>query len=129
MSAPMSLLLRLLTLFAALHGFCAVGAGAFGAHALVERLAGRPLQVWQTASHYQALHAAALLGLVALQQTGGGRALACAGLCFAVGAALFSGSLYWLALGGPRWLGPVTPLGGTLLLVGWGALAVHAASR
>ena len=39
--------------------------------------------------------------------------------CWTIGTVLFSGSLYWLALGGPRWLGPVTPLGGVALMLGW----------
>ena len=42
------------------------------------------------------------------------------------GVVLFSGSLYWLALGGPRWLGPVTPLGGIALMLGWGLLVIAA---
>ncbi|MFI5337695.1 MAG: DUF423 domain-containing protein, partial [Opitutales bacterium] len=38
----------------------------------------------------------------------------------------FSGSLYWLSLGGPKFLGPVTPLGGVALLAGWFRVARHA---
>jgi uncharacterized membrane protein YgdD (TMEM256/DUF423 family) len=45
---------------------------------------------------------------------------------WAAGTVVFSGSLYALALGGPRWLGPVTPLGGTALIAGW-VLAAAAA--
>ncbi|MCY3746980.1 MAG: DUF423 domain-containing protein, partial [Acidobacteria bacterium] len=37
---------------------------------------------------------------------------------------LFSGSLYWLALGGPSWLGPVTPLGGLCLIAAWACLVI-----
>ena len=50
-------------------------------------------------------------------------------LAFLIGIVLFSGSLYWLALGGPRWLGPITPLGGTALLTGWGLVVWHALGR
>lgn len=46
------------------------------------------------------------------------------GICFIVGALLFSGSLYGLALGGPKWLGPITPLGGLCLIAGWTLLAI-----
>jgi uncharacterized membrane protein YgdD (TMEM256/DUF423 family) len=46
-----------------------------------------------------------------------------AGPCFVVGSLLFSGSLYGLALDGPKWLGPITPLGGLCIMIGWVLLA------
>ncbi len=91
--------------------------GAFGAHALKETLEARDsLAVWETAVDYQMWHALAIL-LAALM---GERPRSA--LCFALGILLFSGSLYWLALGGPAWLGPVTPLGGLSLMAGWGCM-------
>lgn len=103
--------------------FLGVALGAFGAHALKSRLAeGGMTDVWQTAVDYQMWHALALLLCVALP-CGGTLRSAAAGL-FTVGILLFCGSLYWLALDGPRWLGPVTPLGGLSFMLGWLCLAV-----
>ena len=108
-------------------GFLGVALGAFGAHALKETLTSAgTLAIWQTAVQYQLLHAVALLALAGRNDaTAIGRAIAG---CWIGGVGLFSGSLYGLALGGPRLLGPVTPFGGFLLLVGW-ALVVVAAWR
>jgi uncharacterized membrane protein YgdD (TMEM256/DUF423 family) len=109
-----------------ISGFLAVALGAFGAHGLQARLAdvadgAKRLGWWQTGAQYHLLHALAL-GLVALIVA---RAPAArfAGGAFVVGTLLFSGSLYVMALGGPRWLGAVTPLGGVSLLTGWALLA------
>lgn len=106
----------------AVYGFLAVALGAFGAHALKARLTPELLAVWRTAVEYHFYHALALLavGLLARQLQAG--ALNVAGLCFAFGVILFSGSLYALALSGIRVLGAVTPLGGLLFLAGWACL-------
>ena len=100
----------------------AVVLGAFGAHALNERLsASGHLESWRTAVLYQALHALALIALGLMPARIASRA---AGGLFLAGAALFSGSIYGLALDGPKAvLGPMTPLGGTLLIAGWLVLA------
>ncbi|MEM1222342.1 MAG: DUF423 domain-containing protein [Verrucomicrobiota bacterium] len=99
----------------------AVALGAFGAHALKEKLLLRDtVQVWKTAVDYQMWHALALLLFSWIGQSDDQNDVkpwAC--YAFAVGILLFSGSLYWLALGGPQWLGPVTPVGGLTLMVGW----------
>ena len=115
------------TFLGAILGGLAVAAGAFGAHGLREHLSAEALAWWQTGAQYQLAHALALVatGLVAERRPS--RAIEVAGAAFALGIALFSGSLYALALGGPRALGAVTPFGGVLLLAGWGAMA--AASR
>jgi uncharacterized membrane protein YgdD (TMEM256/DUF423 family) len=117
---------RLIVLAAGLLGFTGVGLGAFGAHLLKETLAARgTASTWQTAVLYHLLHAVALLALTTLtHSTGSGLTGNWAnarwiGLCWSLGVILFSGSLYWLALGGPKFLGPITPLGGLLLLSGW----------
>ena len=104
----------------------AVAAGAFGAHALKGRLAPERLDIFETAARYQAYHALALLLVSLLAGRAGGTALLVAGGAFTAGTLLFSGSLYALALTGARWLGALTPLGGVLLLAGWGAIAWHA---
>lgn len=97
----------------------AVALGAFATHAL-EGTAVRT-DLIETGVRYQFLHALALLVLAARPA---GLAPGPAGPFLAVGVLLFSGSLYGLAFGGPRWLGPVTPLGGLSLLVGWSLLAI-----
>ncbi len=112
----------------ALLGGLAVIAGAFGAHALRQRyhLEERLLTSFETGVRYQMYHALALLavGLLALHGRGG-TALSVAGWCFLVGVALFSGSIYLLtlAIGPARLWGPITPIGGAALIVGWFALA------
>ncbi|MBI2815089.1 MAG: DUF423 domain-containing protein [Opitutae bacterium] len=99
-------------------GFTGVALGALGAHALKDTLAANgTTATWQTAVLYHLIHAVAL----ATGPTAPG-----VGRCWAAGVVLFSGSLYWLALGGPKLLGPITPLGGVALLAGWALLAWHA---
>lgn len=112
--------MRLFLICAALSGFLAVALGAFAAHGLRGRLDAAMLNAFQTGVHYQFYHALALLAVaLLLQQFPQLRSLYASGVAFVVGILLFSGSLYWLALGGPRWLGPVTPLGGLSFLFGW----------
>ncbi len=110
-------------LAAGILGATGVALGAFGAHGLREALTERGMTVaWETGARYQLLHAVALIGLAAWAQRTNGAANARAGWaarCWVAGVVIFSGSLYLLALGGPRWLGPVTPLGGILLMLGW----------
>ena len=114
---------------AGILGFLGVALGAFGAHALKATLeAHGSLDAWRTAVLYQLVHSVALLALAAGRGTLPGPTGAAA-VCWTAGIALFSGSLYWLALGGPRWLGPVTPLGGLCLLAGWALVAFGAFSR
>ena len=105
----------LLPLLAALSGAVAVLAGAMGAHGF----AGRPADWLRTGAEYQMVHAVA--ALIAVQM----RARVAAGL-FVGGGAIFAGTLYAMALGWPRWLGAVTPVGGLLLILGWLALAAVA---
>jgi len=111
-------------------GATGVVAGAFGAHALKGVLEAAGMrEVWETAVRFQLVHAAALLGFagwVRASPKPEGRCAAWAVGLWVAGAALFSGSLYALALGGPRWLGAATPLGGAALIAGW-VLAAAAA--
>lgn len=113
----------LFLLIAALCGASGVALGAFGAHGL--ELPAAALDTWHTAVLYHLLHALALLLVALWLQLGGaapGGAVTFAGWAFVAGVLCFSGSLYLLALGGPRWLGPVTPIGGVAFIVGWLAL-------
>lgn len=111
---------QLLVIAAGILGFTGVALGAFGAHGLKATLeAGNHLETWKTAVFYQLVHAVALLALA-------GRPIPTAGKvvgCWIAGVACFSGSLYWIALGGPiKVLWPVTPFGGLLFLIGWATL-------
>jgi uncharacterized membrane protein YgdD (TMEM256/DUF423 family) len=95
-------------LIAALSAALAVGAGAFGAHGASNPQAAEWLR---TGGLYQLIHAVA--ALVVMGQARG------ASVMLLAGAAIFALTLYAMALGGPRWLGAVTPIGGTLLIIGW----------
>ena len=110
---------------AAFSGFLAVALGAFGAHALKNRLDEYALSVYETAVQYQFYHSLALLavGLLALQLPAS-RALHTSGIAFIVGILIFSGSLYLLSFTGIRWLGAITPIGGVAFMVGWLALII-----
>ncbi len=110
---------------AGLAGLTGVALGAFGAHALKATLAAHDsVQTWHTATLYHLVHAVAAMAAT-LAAAGAGcapaaqRILRAAAICWLAGLTAFSGSLYALALGGPAWLGPVTPLGGLALLAGW----------
>jgi uncharacterized membrane protein YgdD (TMEM256/DUF423 family) len=105
----------------------AVLAGALGAHSLAPYfVAERGAEWWEKAARYHALHA---LGLVGYGLYLRGRSHGSwPGCCFAIGILLFSGSLYAMALGAPRWFGMITPFGGTVWIVAWIGFAVQARS-
>jgi uncharacterized membrane protein YgdD (TMEM256/DUF423 family) len=121
----MPLVLRNYFLFISLLGFTAVALGAFGAHALQERLAITGYQkTWETAVFYHVSHTLAALFTALAAETGKLSFPAARHIlrCWLIGCLLFSGSLYILALGGPRIFGPITPLGGLFFMLGWGGL-------
>lgn len=103
----------------------AVAGGAFGAHGLRGRLDTESLALWETAARYLMYGA---LGLLALGASAPrlGSAAAPAGWCLVVGTVIFSSTVATLALGGPRWLGAVTPLGGLLIILGFVLFGVAA---
>lgn len=115
--------------FAALSGFLSVCLGAFAAHGLKHQISPEALTIWQTGVQYQIYHALALLAVGLLSHTQASKTLKLSGLAFILGSFLFSGSLYALALGAPKGLGLITPLGGLSFLVGWAALLVFALRR
>jgi uncharacterized membrane protein YgdD (TMEM256/DUF423 family) len=107
----------------ALSALLAVAAGAFGAHALRERLVPDMQSVFEVGARYHMYHALGLLAAAwAAARWPGGPAVA-AGWLFVAGTVIFSGSLYLLSLTGHRWLGAITPLGGLAFILGWAALA------
>lgn len=103
---------------ASLLGASGVLLGAFGAHGLKARLSAESLASWNTAVEYHLLHAVVVL-VLAWASGPSGPASPWALRLFTAGIVLFSGSIYLLVLGGPRWLGPVTPVGGLCLILGW----------
>ncbi len=112
----------------ALFLFLAVAAGAFGAHALRDRLDEYSRGVFDKAVFYHFIHGLGLLmvgALSALKVFDEGQAFRLA-LMFGAGIVIFSGSLYVLAISGVRWLGAITPFGGTLFLIAWGYMAYSA---
>ncbi len=111
----------MLLVLAAGSGAAGVALGAFGAHALKSQLAAADTtSTWDTAVLYHLLHAVVLLVIGLWSKINpDSTTLGVSGVLIFVGIVLFSGSLYGLALGGPRWLGPVTPLGGLAFIVGW----------
>jgi uncharacterized membrane protein YgdD (TMEM256/DUF423 family) len=93
---------------AALSGALAVAAGAFGAHGA----SGNAAEWLKTGAQYQLLHAVAALAVLRLEARGPAS-------LFLAGGLIFAGTLYLMALGLPRWLGAITPIGGVLLIAGW----------
>ncbi|MEM1189160.1 MAG: DUF423 domain-containing protein [Pseudomonadota bacterium] len=112
---------------AAISGFLCVALGAFGAHALRNRLDDYALGIFETAVQYQFYHSLALLavGLLMLQVPASAL-LRSSALLFIAGICVFSGSLYILSFSGLRWMGAITPLGGLALIGGWLCLAAAA---
>jgi len=104
---------------AALSGFMAVAVGAFAAHAITDPQAREWLK---TGATYQFMHTMATAACATFMNIGA-RGAKTAPAFFLSGIVLFSGSLYAMALGAPRWLGMVTPVGGLLFLAGWAILA------
>ena len=117
---------RLFAALGALSALIAVGAGAFGAHALKNRLSPDLLPVFEVAVRYQMYHALALFACAWAVGRWPGALATASGWLFVAGTIIFSGSLYALSLTGVRWLGAVTPIGGLALLVGWACLAAAA---
>ena len=109
------------------NAFLCVLLGAFGAHALKSRLSPDLLEIYGTAVQYHFYHALGLLavGVISLQLPNSGY-VKWSGWAMVIGIVLFCGSLYALSLSGARWLGAITPLGGTAFLGAWLLLAVAA---
>ncbi|UUL81292.1 DUF423 domain-containing protein [Sphingomonas qomolangmaensis] len=100
--------MNIIVVLAGLSGAMAVAAGAFGAHGAQAQAA----EWLRTGGMYQLVHSVAAVAVLQL----GARVPA---WLFLAGGLVFAGTLYAMALGAPRWLGAVTPIGGTLLIVGW----------
>ena len=107
----------MIRVLAALSVALAIGAGAFGAHGAT----GKAAEYLDTGTLYQMVHGLALLIVADVNRKA-------AWLLFG-GASLFAGTLYLMALGLPRWLGAITPIGGVLMIAGWLWMASSFARR
>ena len=110
----------------ALGAALSIGLGAFGAHALRPRLDADALALWETAARYLMYGA---LGLVAVGLLQRQHPVGWSGVLLAAGATIFCATVAVLALGGPRWLGAITPIGGVLMILGWLRLAWAALAK
>lgn len=108
----------------ALSGAISVLLGAFGAHALRDRLTPQLLDTFETGVRYEIYHAFAILVVAFALTRWSSNLIGYAGWAFVLGTLLFSGSLYLLALTGTRWLGAITPFGGVAFIAGWILLAI-----
>lgn len=104
--------------------FLAIALGAFGAHALKARLTESAQEIYKTAVLYHFMAAIGVFVVAGLTQMSQDPKVSVAGILFVIGAVLFSGSLYLLAITGLRWLGAITPLGGLSFLAGWFMLLI-----
>ncbi|MGD8234624.1 MAG: DUF423 domain-containing protein [Chromatiales bacterium] len=113
---------RKLIIAGAVFGFLFVALGAFGAHGLKTLMSAEQQAWFRTGNLYLGIHAMAIIFCGILHHLFLTRSIAMSGWLFLTGILIFSGTLFLMALGGPRWLGAVTPIGGTLFLIGWGTL-------
>jgi uncharacterized membrane protein YgdD (TMEM256/DUF423 family) len=114
---------RLFAVIGSISALISVAAGAFGSHALRQRLAADLLAVFETGARYQMYHALALLAVAWAVGRWPAPQLSWAGWLFTAGTVVFCGSLYALSLTGTRWLGAITPIGGICFLAGWACFA------
>jgi uncharacterized membrane protein YgdD (TMEM256/DUF423 family) len=110
---------RIFAVLGAVSGLLSVAAGAFGAHALKQRLSADLLAVFETGVRYQVYHALALFAVAWAATRWPSTQTTLAGWMFVAGTVIFSGSLYALAISGARWIGAITPIGGVCFLAGW----------
>ncbi|NJD10387.1 MAG: DUF423 domain-containing protein [Gemmatimonadetes bacterium] len=96
-----------------------VAAGAFGAHALQARIPADRLDTWEIAVRYQVYHGLALLALAWATDRWPAAGIQAGAWLLVAGTFIFAATLYTIALGGPRWLGAITPVGGLCLIAGW----------
>ena len=115
-----------------LLGAMGVIAGAMGAHMLHGQLSDYAMTTYNTAVLYQIFHALLIVSIAKYYQQAPTRLLFLSGFVASAGVVLFSGSLYLIATQNLffhtefKWLGPITPVGGLLLVCAWSLLAIHA---
>ncbi len=97
----------------------AVAIGAFGAHGLKSRVSADDLVIFETGVRYQIYHSLALILLGLIGVNFQSNIVQLPAILFLAGIIIFSGTLYLIPLTGLRWLGAITPIGGTALILGW----------
>lgn len=107
----------------AILGLTGVALGAFGAHGMAARFTPETRGWWETATLYLLVHAVAVFAAGLSGRTG---LFTTGGWAMVIGALIFSGTLYAMTLGAPRWFGAITPIGGLGLLAGWVIFAIAA---
>jgi uncharacterized membrane protein YgdD (TMEM256/DUF423 family) len=124
---------RLAFILAGVLGMIGVGLGALGAHGLKATLLARgTVAAFESGARYHMFHVLAIFVAGLWLQSAASSAPTLgkwAVRCWAIGIVLFSGSLYWLSLGGPRWLGPVTPFGGVAFILGWALVLIAGVTK
>lgn len=110
----------------AVFGLLGVLIGAFGAHAVRNRITPDLMQVYETGVHYHFIHALAILAVAALFPRLRPKLAMASGWLFGIGIVIFSGSLYVLAITGVKILGAITPIGGLCFIAGWITLILAA---
>lgn len=116
---------KIFTALGSINALIAVMLGAFGAHALKNRLTPEMMEIFQTGVQYHFYHALGLLavGVIAYHLPDSGW-LKWSGWLMLAGIIIFSGSLYILSISGIKWLGAITPIGGTAFIIAWILLTV-----
>ena len=104
--------------------FFGVAAGALGGHVLKSRLSDYHLEIFEIASRYHMYHAIAVVICSWATKNCSSPLAKLAGWLFIMGIVIFSGSLYLLSITNYRWLGAITPIGGTAFMFGWICLAI-----
>jgi uncharacterized membrane protein YgdD (TMEM256/DUF423 family) len=112
----------------ALNAIVAIAAGAFGAHGLRGRVDARRLEIFETAARYHVIGALGMM-IAGVLAVAGARLAVAGGWTLQAGAAVFSGSLYALALTDVKVLGAITPVGGLGLMVGFLLIAIGCLKR
>jgi uncharacterized membrane protein YgdD (TMEM256/DUF423 family) len=120
---------RTFIIIGAISGFLSISFGAFGAHAIKQWMSPDLMAIYQTAVSYQVYHSLGLILIALVYQQQQNRLIKTAGWLMLAGIIIFSGSLYTLSLTDTRWLGAITPIGGTLLLSAWLLLALGASKK
>ncbi len=118
-------MMKFVAFIGAISGFLAVVLGAFAAHGLKHQLSPDMLLIFKTATDYQMFHALALVLVGMAARKSPGKYINLSAFAFILGSLFFCGSLYILAFGFPKIIGVITPIGGSLFLLGWLCLAIH----
>lgn len=96
-----------------------VALGAFGAHGLKSILDEHMLKVYNTAVEYQFYHALGMFAVAFIASFDGVKKANLAGNIMLVSTIIFSGSLYIMTITSMKWLGAITPIGGTGFIIAW----------